>query len=235
MRVKFVTLCSALALAALSSSAFAADMAAEAPAAYNWSGFYAGVQIGYTAGNVDTIDRNAGGAIAVQATPDFDAFMGGLYAGYNRQTSGNFVFGVDGDINWVSGDSGFETGLDGTGLPTPPNQHRAEVDWDASARVRAGFAMDRLMPYVAGGVAFAGGKFTFDHLNDDAFVNKTMVGWTIGAGVEYAATNSMILRAEYRYTDFGSVSANNFPLYPTEKQTIDMNTHSFRIGLARKF
>jgi outer membrane immunogenic protein len=30
------------------------------------------------------------------------------------------------------------------------------------------------------------------------------VGWTVGAGIEYALTNNWLIRAEYRYTDFGT-------------------------------
>ncbi len=30
-----------------------------------------------------------------------------------------------------------------------------------------------------------------------------MTGWAAGAGVDYAATDNVIVRLEYRYTDYG--------------------------------
>ncbi len=66
-----------------------------------------------------------------------------------------------------------------------------------------------------------------------ASFNNTLIGWTIGAGVEYAFTNNLIGRAEYRYTDFGSedlASVRGFP-----DGTLDLSTNDIRLGIAYKF
>jgi outer membrane immunogenic protein len=232
--IKITTLCCALTLAPLSSPVNAADSASNEQVAHNWSGFYAGIQTGYSAGKIKALDSDAFGILA-RSTPNIDLLLGGLYAGYNYQTNGNFIFGIDGDINWAGGDTGVELLRDSNGNPIPPNSFRAKTSWDASARVRVGYAIDRFMPYVAGGLTFTGLRSIFDGVNDDAIINDTMSGWTIGAGVEYAARNSMTIRAEYRYSDFGSISAQNAPLFPNETQTIDLSSHSLLIGLSVPF
>ena len=66
------------------------------------------------------------------------------------------------------------------------------------------------MFYATGGAAF--GDLRNNYLNvvtgalDQA--SHTRVGYTVGGGVEYAFTNNVSVRAEYRYTDFGSFTDN---------------------------
>ena len=87
---------------------------------------------------------------------------------------------------------------------------------------RLGYALDRTLFYAKGGVAFfdadfkanyagqscktlgtcgTGGPSTFNYDHSD-----TLVGWTVGAGVEYALSQSWSLKAEYQHFDFGSMS-----------------------------
>src|ERR1700755_1434485 len=73
-----------------------------APVPYNWSGFYLGLNGGGGWGRLNWSASNTSfGVNGGQA--------GGTF-GYNRQL-GNFVFGVEGDIDW--------SGLNGTGPRTP--------------------------------------------------------------------------------------------------------------------
>jgi outer membrane immunogenic protein len=66
-------------------------------------------------------------------------------------------------------------------------------------------------------------------------INDVMTGWTVGAGVDYAFTDNIIFRAEYRYSDFGSTTQQPFlPLFPNE-QEIEFKSHDVRLGLAYKF
>ena len=65
----------------------------------------------------------------------------------------------------------------------------------ASFRGRAGFAVDRALFYVTGGVAVAQVGAT------------TRWGWTVGGGVELAVSPKWTVGGEYRYTDFGSRGA----------------------------
>ncbi len=85
---------------------------------------------------------------------------------------------------------------------------------------RFGYALDRTLFYAKGGVAFLDANFkanysgqnwrTFYGTGGPSLFNfdhsDTLVGWTIGAGVEYALTSSWSLKAEYQHFDFGSLS-----------------------------
>ncbi|MBJ7534766.1 porin family protein [Rhodomicrobium vannielii ATCC 17100] len=87
---------------------------------------------------------------------------------------------------------------------------------------RLGYAFDRTLFYAKGGVAFLNGDFKAKYsgancktLNQcgsggpavfDYDHSETLVGWTIGAGVEYKLTSSWSLKAEYQHFDFGSIS-----------------------------
>ena len=42
----------------------------------------------------------------------------------------------------------------------------------------------------------------------------TRAGWTIGGGLEFAVTNNWSVRAEYRYSDFGTFNNNTFNSAP---------------------
>ena len=75
--------------------------------------------------------------------------------------------------------------------------------WTGAVRARAGYAVDRFLPYLAGGVAFTKYKVVIDESGDIASDSQSLTGWTVGAGVEYAFTDQLMGRFEYRYTDFG--------------------------------
>jgi outer membrane immunogenic protein len=59
-------------------------------------------------------------------------------------------------------------------------------------------------------------------------------GWTIGAGLEYAFTDNIIGRIEYRYADNGHESRSGIFLFPTQPARVDLTTNDVRLGLAYK-
>ena len=81
-----------------------------------------------------------------------------------------------------------------------------------SIRGRVGYALDRVLLYATGGVAFAGvnTNLTTNSLlglgGSFDSASNTRVGWTVGGGLEYAVTNNWSIRAEYRYSNFGQAT-----------------------------
>lgn len=206
----------------LASTAFAADAVVEeavivAPG-FTWTGGYIGGQVGYAWGNGHAEDT-----LGATTDPDPDGFLGGVYIGYNHQLSNNVVIGGELDVVYanVEGTADvFEGGI-------PVAEYTQELEWSGAARVRLGYAVDRFLPYLAGGVAF--GKIEGGNPGSPEEFSDTYTGWTIGAGTEYAFTDNLIGRVEYRYTDFGEESFQDGVVNQ------DLSTNEVRFGIAYKF
>jgi outer membrane immunogenic protein len=223
MRVKFVTLGSALVLAALSSSAFAADMAAEAQAVHNWSGVYVGIVGGLGFG--DNVWRETGGGVT--DADSFSGALGGATIGYNIQ-SGSWVFGAEADISAakVSADSTTSGSFFCAGSLSTCS---TDLSWIGTVRGRVGYAYGATLPFVTGG--FAIGKVTGVTTNT---VNgsDTLTGWTLGAGLEHAFSSKLSAKLEYLYTDLGTLS---LPDSCGTNCTTDVKFSTVRVGLNYKF
>jgi outer membrane immunogenic protein len=219
---------SSAALAAMTVSAFAADLPTTKgppvyvppPPIFTWTGLYIGGQIGYQWGNsFNRASYNAGGAF-VSAEPGINSsgVDGGAHIGYNYQI-GQFVAGLEGDLN---GSSESGSGFNSTGAIR--GSGRKPID--GSIRGRIGVAWDRALVYATGGLALADGHRSATNvitgLADSS--DTTFVGWTVGGGVEYAIDNNWSIRAEYRYTDYGT---NSFFL-PNSTGTIPGGPYTVR-------
>ena len=80
------------------------------------------------------------------------------------------------------------------------------TDFLTSATARVGYAWDRWLPYIKGGAAWAGDRYSvFDAAqNYDAEGLETRFGWTLGAGIEWALWNDWSVKLEYDYYGFGT-------------------------------
>jgi outer membrane immunogenic protein len=195
---RFTLMASAgLLAAAMVSPSLAADMprpAYKAPAyiaPFSWTGFYVGINGGYGWGKADL--TNAVGTESVTAK---GGLIGGT-VGYNFQT-GTWVWGLEGDIDysWIKGTN------------TDPKTFCAfgcefTNDWFGTARGRIGYAWDRWLPYLTGGLAVAHVKVGPTGGPDDT---KTQLGWTIGGGVEWAFSGAWSAKLEYLYADLGKMT-----------------------------
>lgn len=230
-------LSAAVAASFLAVPAFAADLGVvsqpapigfEAPG-HNWTGFYAGVfggvamgEFEYSAtdpaiGTVPLFDENGGGGIA------------GIQVGADYQFD-QFVVGAVADIalSSHSADRGITVGgLAGLDLSS-------QLTYVGTIRARAGFAFDNLLAYGHGGVAFgrteqaisAGGVVLLEGEAD-------RVGFTVGAGIEYAVTENISLQAEYAYTSFADEPV--IVLGPGTSFNEALSFHTIKAGVNFRF
>ncbi|MGX8013284.1 outer membrane protein [Mesorhizobium sp. ORM8.1] len=230
MRALKFALLSSLAIA---SPALAADLSPQPiqPVAYDWSGIYVGAQAGYVWGN-STYDGagSPAGPPFISTSVDPKGAFGGAFVGYNYQFDGNYVVGVEADANFTNakGDGSF-TGAPSTVFPS------SDLKWFGSARLRAGYAVDRFLPFVTAGLAIGHYSGAFNFPGGSIENSDTMVGWTAGAGLEYAVTNNLIARVEYRYSDYGRKSQPAPFNFPGQQARLDLTTNDVRVGLSYKF
>ncbi len=221
-------------LLSLAGAAAAADAVVYNPvpeaSGYNWSGAYVGAEVGYVVGgNADYLWETGVGTDAdYNFTHGVDGIFGGIYAGHNYQFDGGLVVGAEADIVW--GDVG------GSSLAPGDASYLADtaIDWSGAARARLGYAMDRFLPYVAGGIAFA--YLDYTEYEDGDFYSAgdaNLVGWTLGIGAEYAITDDWLLRGEYRYTDYND--KDFLSVDHDEEFNFELDTHDVRLGAAYKF
>ncbi|RRH88812.1 porin family protein [Mesorhizobium tamadayense] len=201
--------------------------------AYDWSGLYAGVHFGYVAGKSNLFIAGSGpGGTDLNSALDPDGFIGGIHVGFNQEMANRFVLGAEADITYNDVD-GLTAIPGGTGTLL-----KSEIKWSGSARLRAGYAFDRTLPYTTAGVAAA--KYELTGITgtpsgDILLHDETHVGWTVGAGVEHAFTDKWIARVEYRYSDFGNKELSAGVGLGTVATDVDLKTHDIRAGLSYKF
>lgn len=189
------------------------------PAAADWSGIYVGVF-----GNVDIVDHDfvEGGGLG-SANSDYTSGGGGVFAGFNRQ-HGMWVYGLEGQIG-VDSHTETVTGVPGPGTMT------SKVGVNGSVQARLGADMGRAMPFVSAGVAIAE-LDTFWPFGPAAR-SATLVGATVGAGVDVMVTENIFGRASYNFTYFGSEALEYCGGGCVMNHQV--NTHSFKLGVGAKF
>jgi opacity protein-like surface antigen len=161
-----------LPLAMSATIAAAADVPYKAVpvAAYDWSGFYAGVHAGYgwsrSAGKADPLPSPQDVGLDPNALDlHSKGALGGLQAGYNWQFAPNWVAGIEADISW-SGIRGRQTDavfvFGGAGVCAWCSPVSFDRKWDylGTFRGRLGYTQGHWLAYATGGFAF--GSTTVD-------------------------------------------------------------------------
>lgn len=167
-----------------------------------------------------------------------DGFVGSGFVGYQRQLKSGFVLGfeasgaftvqaddkdlvIDGDDANFGGQPvlvGPPPGINIGGIGPGYEQAIAEVDYTLSARVRAGYAFERFLPYLTGGVGLVGYQVDVTNFNAPATgvfgspeagagvsqvstesFDKATVTPVLGAGFNFALTDNILLGGEFLY------------------------------------
>ncbi|WP_152033747.1 outer membrane beta-barrel protein [Bradyrhizobium sp. DOA9] len=251
---------------ATSFPALPADMAVKSrpvaySTAYDWTGFYAGVNAGGAWGAYDP--RTSATVSSVFAVSPFNgagaqkispaAFSAGEQTGYNWQV-GQFVLGIEAGLDYLH--------LNGTANSgAVPSMHNpatqfvissyAHSDWLFTLRPRAGVAVNEWLFYLTGGLALTNIKGdllvtgTARRKNglasigsESASIDQDKLGYAVGAGVEWGVSDRLSLKAEYLYASFGRVVASqtssNFALQQFT-QSEALSAALVRLGLNYRF
>jgi len=167
---------------ALAGPALAADLPVKAPAykapvvapVYEWTGFYVGLNGGYSWGPWDSSSLAnifPGGAGFVGTfSPDVKGWVFGGQAGYNWQIDPRWVVGIEGDIQ-ATGERASVAGANTFNTPISSDFHLVTAQttaddwkfpWFATLRLRGGLLVDpQTLFYITGGLAV--GEFTFSN------------------------------------------------------------------------
>ena len=211
-----------------STASKAADLAVKAPQAapYQWTGCYVGLNAG--AGNAgpnfsSTVGPGThllGGDPAVVAgsgggsTNEVDPLAGGQ-VGCNWQAS-TLVVGLEGDFDYFHSKPGFSNNTNtlSDGVTPFTISQTLTTNYLATIRPRIGIGADRNLFYVTGGVAFTRVSYTENYSDGaappgigTATASRSLVGWTAGAGWEYALADQWTVKAEYLIAGFPNTSA----------------------------
>jgi outer membrane immunogenic protein len=218
MKYGWTVLCAAAAACAWSSqAALAADLsptpaaplfAPAAKGAYDWSGAYLGGQAGYGWGSSNSGTSSfylySGGSLG-GSIPGFsfntNGAIGGVEAGYGWQTNGVYL-GVEADASAAGIKGSYEDNVNKFSVDST-------LQWLATARVRVGLPVDRVLLFATGGLAVGGVRGDLhDFYAGPGTINSssssTNVGWTIGGGAAVALSPRWTVKAEYLYADLGS-------------------------------
>jgi outer membrane immunogenic protein len=205
---------------------------------YNWTGFYVGGNAGYAfASNLSSTGCITGPTLdpaLVSTCPgtigasSASGFAGGGQIGGNVQWNA-LVLGLEGDWQW-SGQRSTVTGPDLSGT--------VKLPWFATARARVGVAADRVLFYATGGAAWMDVNTTVNETATATALgntSNTQIGWTAGAGVEWAFAQNWTARVEYLFMDFTPSSTVTFPSGGTLTQNITIKDNLVRGGINFKF
>ncbi len=221
----------------ISSTALAADIVIEPDPAppppeadlLTWEGAYAGLSLGYGFGNTSSTTVRSVATGNIISDRDFtssDGIIFGGFAGYNFPIADRFYLGAEADAEITT--------MDDTRAILGGGVSNVDVSAQASIRARFAYAFDQALVYATGGLAI--GDISYSAVDAAGSGNSdgaTEIGYTVGVGLDYAFTDRVFARAEYRWTDFGAEnyrSVSGLTDFSSETEY-----HSVRFGLGIKF
>lgn len=245
---------SAIAACAIATPSFADEDS-------DWTGAYVGVSIGYTDAKSDqTVDLSGtwsteSAALQTYVTDFYashpkvgDVSFGGQL-GYNYQTDGGLVVGLEADVNVLSGKDDTVRGPTAT-TPFPSLTYTVANSFDPKAtygvKAKLGFASGKTLFYATGGWGWTNADIAVDITSNGGYHktasgSHTFNGYEVGGGIEHKLGSNMSVRLDYTYADHGDFTfdtvyapGSSFPP-PTfnygETYTQDLRMHMVRLGV----
>jgi outer membrane immunogenic protein len=220
---------------ALSSPAIAGDK--------DWSGAYAGVNLGYIWGDATTTDDVKDWGTDKKFIGPFNnsvgGFAGGGTLGYNLQID-RVVLGVEADLDYADLSGSINT-------PSSQSGNHQVIALDGgflgALTARAGVLVDpATLIYAKGGLALYTGEATQTTTAKgyETHGTDTFTGWTVGGGVERRITDNISLKLEYAHYEFGTetgdqTSLTDPPVGHVFENHTELTADSVRVGLNYHF
>jgi outer membrane immunogenic protein len=214
----------AISLSSIAGSALAADMPIGAPwkapppaPAFTWTSCYFGAHVGggWAQNNItDPVqlaqDSIIGPGTTVGVTTASISPSGivvGGQIGCDYQFASNWVIGVEGAASGSTMKGSAIVGLP-AGFAGDQATVSARTDFIPSVTARLGYAIDHMLLYAKGGVAWASDKYsvagTLTGVSFDFEGLDVRTGWTAGGGIEWAFSRDWSASVEYDYYSFGT-------------------------------
>jgi outer membrane immunogenic protein len=210
----------------IAAAAGAAGIAGAA-SAEPFNGPYVGAQIGWQQDKANAswvLPVDDGTGVVTQTrfndSRNKSAFAGGIFAGYNAKVNPTIVLG--GEVGLDFGGKDMAVG--------PVAGVKAKNTWSALAKAGALVTPQTLL-YVKGGYENA----RFDFRNGAYTIGSSRDGWSIGGGGEYAFTDNVMARLEYRYSEFGDPSDSWRAIGYTPVDDGKLKRHQVMVGLSYQF
>src|SRR5579862_8186446 len=235
------TLLGAAAVSLLTATAaLGADlrMPPPAPAPFTWTSCYAGGNAGGGFGQKNLTDT--AGVLSpttgvASSNLGISGYMFGGQIGCDFQFASNWAVGIEGAAS--GGDIGGNTTM-AVPLVAPGDNatFKDTTDFLASVTGRVGYTWDRWMLYGKGGVGYVNDRYnladaigTYDF---DGLENR--LGWTAGAGVEWALWDDWSVKLEYDYYGFGTRNVTFIEesgAFPSGSENIKQTLQTVKLGL----
>jgi outer membrane immunogenic protein len=218
--------------------ALAADLPAriysKAPAfvaaAYDWSGFYAGINGGGASSHQCLTITSVAGTAVFPNSEGCHSATGGLVGGQigYRWQAANWVFGIEGQGDWAD-----LKGSNASLTARIPYTNQTKIDAIGLITGQVGYAWNSVLLYVKGGAAVTDNKYTsFFSPNGATFNQATETRWggAVGTGMEVSFAPNWSVTVEYDHLFMGSNSvtfpASNIAVTRSDniKQDVDMGT-----------
>lgn len=175
-------------------------MQAMAAAPISWTGFYAGLDLGWLS-NQASADELLWTGVGLNTSTTVNGIIGGGHLGYNWQYQ-QLVLGVETDVSGVGGSRTVSFGIYAV-----PDTFSSRINWLSTFRGRLGVAFDEWLVYGTAGWAVAGVHNTRNGNFDGNFVvdnSKTKSGFVWGGGVERMFAPNWTGRLEAFAVDLGN-------------------------------
>ncbi len=189
--------------------------ATEQTTSYNWTGAYAGVNLGsiWTEANLtanqDNFVSESGTYNQKLNSTDVNP---GFQFGYLQQLEHQIVVGAEADFSYPDTNSHFTSAYPAINAY---DHFNVRNNLQGSMKLRMGYAIERFLPFISAGVSFAsmGLHYENEELNSENTysTSSTQTAWVLGGGLEYGVFDNLSVRTEYIYSDYGNALNMTIP------------------------